>query len=398
MANRSTSTAVVNNGIWARLRDRERWPRKWWWPHVEPITSTDNLDKHHHETSETIRRAMLTLIAFCFFCAMSLAQPDMMFFGNQTISVPVAQTAVNFAAFMIVAPLTLLGLTIYLHVFLGHARRIAVVPEGDRLPTLFNMERGPGATVAYFVFYWLTPLVLSGFAWKAALHKKLGVWLFVVALITAATLLWVQLRRDLPKGKPLKRALLWIMFAGALFATTDCVVWMFVDREASIVTRNLRDWRSWDLRGALLRDASLRGANLRRARLGRADLRGADLSGANLNEADFDSADLRGALLLRADLRNANFEDTQLECTFVAEANFAGAVFKNTDLTYTIGVSPALVDEGHRTGLPELPMKRTDVRASCREYERVMLKVDERIEAFERLAREQDGGNAPTSP
>ncbi len=105
-------------------------------------------------------------------CAMSLAQPDMMFFGNQTISVPVAQTAVNFAAFMIVAPLTLLGLTIYLHVFLGHARRIAVVPEGDRLPTLFNMERGPGATVAYFVFYWLTPLVLSGFAWKAACIKS----------------------------------------------------------------------------------------------------------------------------------------------------------------------------------------------------------------------------------
>lgn len=365
---------------------------------MKPMESTDNLEKHHRETSETIRRAMLTLIAFCFFCAMSLAQPDMMFFGDQTISVPVAQTAVNFTAFMIVAPLTLLGLTTYLHVFLGHARRIAEVPEGDRLPTLFNMDKGLGCKVAYFVFYWLAPLVLSGFAWKAALQKRLGAWLFLVALLTAATLLWVQLRRDLPKGTRWKRTLLWIALASALFVATDCVVWIIVDREASIVTRNLRDWRSWDLRGADLQDASLRGANLRGARLGRADLRGADLSGANLNEADLNRTDLRGAVLTRADLRNANFEDTQLECAFVAEANFAGAEFYNADLTYTIGVSPALIDEPYRAGLPDLPEKRTDVREPCRKYGRVMLKVDERKEAIERLEREQERGNSPTSP
>ena len=50
-------------GLLARLADKERWPRRWWWPHVDPLEVTGGIEQHHRETSETIRRTMLTLIA-----------------------------------------------------------------------------------------------------------------------------------------------------------------------------------------------------------------------------------------------------------------------------------------------------------------------------------------------
>lgn len=323
---------------------------------------------------------MLTLIAFCFFCAMSVAQPDRMLFGNQTIAIPIGQTVVGFNAFMLVAPITLLGLTTYLHVFLGHARRMEQIPEADRIPALFNMDAGLGSIATYVIFYWLTPLMIAGFAWKAAL-RGIGPALYLGALVTALGLLWLQLRRGLGTERKGLRVALWLVFAVMVALAAECLLW-FIDRDASFVTRSLRDARSWDLRGEDLSGLTLRSSNLRRAQLDGANLEGTDLTEVILRGADLSRTNLQGAVLSRADLTGAKVKDTRLDCAFLGEANLAGASFIRTDLTYTIGMSAALVDEPYRNLVPPLPMKMEEVPEHCLEYTPVKLLVEERLKAL----------------
>ena len=61
--------------------------------HVSP----DELVKAHEKCSETIRRTMLTLLGFCFFCIVTtFGAPDAsLLMGDATISIPFAETRLS---------------------------------------------------------------------------------------------------------------------------------------------------------------------------------------------------------------------------------------------------------------------------------------------------------------
>ena len=111
------------NGFRARLADRSRWPRYWWAPIYEPVKTAapEEWKRLHDETSQTIRRTMLTLAGFCFFSVLTLAAPDISLLSNEaSVSLPFANTEISFTAFLFLGPLTLVGQVIYLHIFLGY--------------------------------------------------------------------------------------------------------------------------------------------------------------------------------------------------------------------------------------------------------------------------------------
>src|SRR5262245_15596434 len=107
--------------FWNRLADRSRMPRRWWYPILssEVRNKTIVLDAHQ-KCSET--KAMLTLVGVALFCLLTtVGSPDKLLVeGGSTIEIPVADAPISFLGFIIVAPLLLVVVTLYLHIFYGY--------------------------------------------------------------------------------------------------------------------------------------------------------------------------------------------------------------------------------------------------------------------------------------
>ena len=112
-------------GLGARLVDSARWPRRWWWTELPNeyfnLGEADNKIRLHDEASKTIRRVMMTLIAYGFFCLFTLSQPDSVLIEGK-FKLPFANIEIAFTDFLIVGPLILIGFAIYLHIFIGYWR------------------------------------------------------------------------------------------------------------------------------------------------------------------------------------------------------------------------------------------------------------------------------------
>ena len=127
-----------------------------------------------------------------------------------------------------------------------------------------------------FLLYWLVPIVIGVFTWKALPRPLSSVLVIFTALITA-WLVFLRIRRfksDVPKrvAARLHYGALWCAMLGLIF-----VLILQVDLfPAPLVTRSLY------LVKAQLNEEDLGGANLNRAKLGEANLEGAKLGGANL--------------------------------------------------------------------------------------------------------------------
>jgi hypothetical protein len=105
-----------------RLADRTKWPRSWWWPEPEKIKlSEEDWKKQHDEISKALNKLLLVLIGFCFFCGIALATPDRSLLASDaTITLPLAETDISFASFLLIGPLVLTALSFYLHIFAGY--------------------------------------------------------------------------------------------------------------------------------------------------------------------------------------------------------------------------------------------------------------------------------------
>ena len=72
MADEASTQEGTEPGFWARRIDKAYWPRRWWWlqpvPRPVGIDAEKNSVRRHDEASKTIRRVMMTLIAYGFFC------------------------------------------------------------------------------------------------------------------------------------------------------------------------------------------------------------------------------------------------------------------------------------------------------------------------------------------
>ncbi|MFI5351739.1 MAG: pentapeptide repeat-containing protein [Candidatus Binatales bacterium] len=342
-----TSGWVWRAGV--RLADRRRWPRKWWRPLPREINLSEaDWRKQHDEVSKSINKLLLGLIAFAFYCALALGQPDRSLLASDaTIHLPFANTEISFVAFLLIGPLVLMAFFFYLHIFVGYWTELSgqrpAAPEGSsavapNLPFVFNLCGRAAAALSWFLFYWLVPVILAAFAWKALPRSEAPL---LIALSGASVIVSVFLlmRRQADRNSRIWSPIRWL--ALVTFACL-AVLWSAKPpsrplhlRKADLGKQDLRGVNAADadLEEAVLDSADLEGAHLERAHLERARLEGADMGGAHLWGADLEDAHLTAAHLDGTDLETTSMEGAHLERADLGDAHLGGTDLVEADLT-----------------------------------------------------------------
>ena len=302
-----------------------------------------DLLQRHREVSETLRHAMLALLAFSLFCWLTVGAPDRsLVISEPTIKVPFADVPVTFVAFLVVAPLILVALAVYLHVFEGVRLRTEAElgdPPGNKLlATLFNFDHPTARFLTTAIFYWQVPLTLGAITYKALAGPEWGVPMLVLTVIVTGILVCVRSLRM--QGGALRKTTIGLYYG--LIAIMIGVIMTIALKVPAAVTRPLNLFRAdlshaWlpsaSLRYADLYEANLSDANLQSAYLSDADLRRANLNGANLSYAKLSGADLSGANLSGTNLNGANLSDAVLSGVDLSGVDLSGVDLSGVDLS-----------------------------------------------------------------
>ncbi len=329
----------------ARVAESRKRLASWWQAPPEKVNLSDeDLQRQHDEVSRAISKSLLALVAFAFFCELMLGTPDTSLVANDAkIEVPLAGTAIYFATFLVVGPLILIAFSFYLQILVGYwltlSRQLDSTHPG--LPFVFNLRGRTATCFSNFLFYWLVPVILATFAWKA-LPRPEAPWQILLFGTSTLALLFVQIRRR-PELRPRSGStLLWL----AVFATTCITVFAVVGLVlgGAPISRSLNlskgDVSKQDLRGVNFQGADLRDTNLSGAQLEGANLTGSFLESANLKGTNLQKAHLKGAHLIGAYLAEANLTDTDLRWADLTEAvlnkaNLQGADLEGATLIHT---------------------------------------------------------------
>ena len=342
----------------------------------EGIEDSDWL-KHVEETSRKASRVFLIKLMCCLYTVLvvSSVQDVNLITSKALTTLPIIGTQVPITIFYWFAPVVLLGIFVYFHLYMQRlwedlAAFPAVFPDGKSLdkkvypwlvsgivrayvPHLRDAHLpffGLQYTVTVLIVWCIVPLTLSTFFVSYLVrHDALGtaylmglvslsIWMaFVFFKNATATMegrkrkpfLWKEVRND-PRTRQ-----------ASLLAVATLACWAFIFfgpfslPRADLTSTNLfaADLRRSNLVGARLDGANLRSSRLNRVRMDNAtmfstqlenanlagailigaDMRAATLLGANLNRARLDGADLRGAKLQEADLSNVSLRDARLD-------------------------------------------------------------------------------------
>src|SRR5215475_13821099 len=99
--------------------------------------SPDLIIKAWDETATQVTRIGLTFIGTAAFCLLSLLTPDSALLGgSEKINVPLAGS-VSFFGFMLLGPALLIGLRVYLQIYVEHSERL------ERLARSMSAVRAP---------------------------------------------------------------------------------------------------------------------------------------------------------------------------------------------------------------------------------------------------------------
>jgi hypothetical protein len=194
----------------ARLGDQSKAPGCWFYPVPQTeVRHQDVVREAHKQYSETVNKAMLTLLGVALFCVLTtLGSPDTwLLAGSSTIKIPLTDASMPFLGFFVVAPCLLIVLFIYLRVFYGYwlacerERRSInqrLIPPLESIPTLFSLPDVVPRYLTNFVFYWLVPVVLVLIMEKAWALPSMGLRLLYVTGVVAgvAWVLYVRRRPD----------------------------------------------------------------------------------------------------------------------------------------------------------------------------------------------------------
>jgi len=323
---------------------------------------------------------MLTLLGVALFCLLTaIGSPDkLLLAADRTIKVPFADVPMSFVGFVVVAPLLLIVLTIYLHVFYGYwldcdRKRQYInqrlIPPIEGTPTLFSFPDAVPRVLTGFIFYWLVPLVLVTITWKAWALPAMGLPLTYVAGVVTFVLVLLQIRRR-PGHQRQRWALLHstilvliigLMILGSftpksfqrpleLFRVELPKAWL-VGIGMSRARADFANLEGAELEGGLLEGADLQRVNLKGANLlavsfvgaylHQANLKGANLEGADFLEADLKGADLRGTSFLDANIQGVNFRETiGLDRWQLSEAHNATLAFYSPVLLTALKLPP----------------------------------------------------------
>ncbi len=314
----------MKQGRWKSLMDRGRWPRKLWYPPMEEL-GIDALNDGYKDCAQTVRRAMLTLLGLCLFTIVTVVgTPDRaLVLGDAKVRIPFANADMVVGGFLFAITLILIVVLAYLHVFLGHLKRLErTKATGDHIaanvygptiwvPMLFTLDGKMPRAMSYLAFYWSVPLTLAVILVKGGLPFPIVniVVIVLFAVVTAVTIL-LAIIRDRSPGRVIRNLCHWAVVASTLVITAHA----FLDPDFyhRPLVLNRADLSGKILVAAHLRDAWLLGANLKNANLAHANLVGAKLRGAALREANLQKANLRGADLRRAKLQGANLQGADL--------------------------------------------------------------------------------------
>ena len=284
------------------------------------IADGDAWLREHDQISQAVDRSLLVFVTYCFFCLLTLGAPDANLIGEGAqIEIPIVDTKVAYSGFLVFGPLILMAVTLYLHVLLGHLHRLAPHPTKRPLPLLFNIPERGARMVTGLIAYWVPPILLAVFAWKALPRPEAP---FLIALTSgmASFLLALRLGRfavggSRPSGSSLLyRAVLSLLFLGAVVLCLWQVTRLLRSTtalERSVLGSRPLNLYNADLHGKDLSGRSLRGADLRKANLTEADLSGADLTGADLTGAILKKTDLTQTVLVGVALEGPRDLDTQ---------------------------------------------------------------------------------------
>ncbi len=361
---------------------------------------------HVAEVSKHARGVFLGVVGGCVYAWLALATTSDLALVVNAVStpLPIIQTEVPIAGFFLAAPVLLLGLYVYLHMYLQRlwrslAKLPAVFPDAFSLdekayPWLLNSlvrlfvlrltENRPSLwwlqVGISIVFAWVLVPVTVFLFWLRYLPKhdwlgSFGLSLLVVLAfwsgysmyrITRTTLLGERAQgRQLTRTPEVAVALVvaLLSFAGAALAVTAQrpIEVMGFRLYADLQGAELNDTR---LSGINLTAAKLRGAKLERADLSRTALQGADLRrtllrGAKLNASGLAQADLSSADLWTADLRGSDLRGSDLRGANLQYTRFEGADLSGSDLTGAKRLLQRQLEEACGDAATRLPEKIT---------------------------------------
>lgn len=185
--------------LWARLKDKKKPPRLWWFPpqrlyRLDPKTLKD----HHTKCSETIRRSMLVMLSSSFFVLLTtLTVPDRFFLIEADPNFTLQGVVLSLQGFLIAASFILIVELVYLHIFYGYWHDLEAMssPDDERVPTLFNLNRTTARLATDVIFYWWVPLVFFAMAFKAAVRPTWSENLLLLGTVTLVALVFTRIRR-----------------------------------------------------------------------------------------------------------------------------------------------------------------------------------------------------------
>jgi hypothetical protein len=282
----------------------------------------EDWERQHDEISNTVRRVMLTVLAYSVFCGLTLASTkDASLFGvNSKIELPIAGTSIDYSTFLTVGPLILIGLIMYLHLFLQSSSDLARPQGANPLPYLFNMENPLAIILSGFLHYWLPVLLLFQFAWIAAPQPMAGFWLGLVSIGMGIVMAYLHMARTSGENEGIARQLTRVMFF------TFCLLFALQMASGGAMVK-----RSLMLEGANLENTKLSGANLFGANLDGAQFTGVDLTNVNFRNASLGKVNFNELILKGADLRGADITTTVFGNATLYDADLRGAIGLSCD-------------------------------------------------------------------
>ncbi len=334
----------------------------------EGIEDSDWL-KHVEETSRKASQVFLIKILCCLYAGLVVSSvQDVHLISNEAVSpLPVIGTQIPIVGFFWFAPLVLVVIFLYFHIYLQRlwedlAAFPAVFPDGKPLdkkvypwlvsgivrahvPHLrdthlpfFDLQR----VVTIFIAWCIVPITLAAFfgayllkhdVFGTAFHLILlsvSVWMAVAFYKNATATMqgkkrkpfvWKEWKQDKRTPKAVILALGTIGIWGLLFYGPVSLP------SANLSSTNLQSADLWRARleGAKLDGANLRSVEMSGARMNGASLFSAQLDNADLIGADLVGADLRASTLVGANLTRARMDRTDLRGAQMQDANFTGA-------------------------------------------------------------------------
>jgi uncharacterized protein YjbI with pentapeptide repeats len=334
-----------------KTNSQERFEKHRWYPTPDKLSSIpdETLLSLKRDIAKSILGSTFTLLGFGVFCILALESPDSLLLSEKpTVKLPFVGSQVSITGFFITGPILIFGMWVYLNILMTYHRKLREAlstREVTAVPTVAQLKHPFLRLVVTLTFYFLLPVVMLSFTYKAMAVPGIGMVMFSVTLLIG----WVHLLTAVKRFKDIARTTL-VVLGSAFILVAGYISWqtpqVFVRpynlfradlSRAFLPNKYLKDTYAAraDLKGAVLV-----GADLRNAYFGNADLQGADLTRAKLNGAFFGWADLRNADLSDADLRGARLIHTDAREAILSSVKLQGAEltlvdFENAYLQYT---------------------------------------------------------------